>query len=153
MTKSFIQLVRVLAIGLITLFLLFSTWGCSGDGIGLDINGDPLGPGLPDTTVSFSRNIQPIFNQSCSCHLQAGAPEGLDLSAGKSYNNLVNIPSSELPSLDRIEPANPDTSYLVWKIEGDPRILGGRMPLGGPYLDDRTIELIRKWVLRGALND
>lgn len=144
------QLSKVLPTIAIIAILLFLNWSCSGDGIGLDINGNPL---APDTTISFSNNIQPIFNNSCSCHLGAGAPLGLDLSPGKSYNNLVNVPSRELTSLDRIEPANPDTSYLVWKIEGDPRILGERMPLGGPYLNSQTIQLIRKWILQGAQNN
>ena len=139
-----------LAIGAVLLFLI---WGCSGDGIGLDINGNPVGPGTPDTTISYSRDIQPIFSQSCSCHLGGGAPLELDLSTGNSYNNLVNVPSSEIPSLDRVEPTGPDTSYLVWKIEGDSRILGVRMPLGGPYLDNQTIALIRKWILQGALDN
>ncbi len=133
---------------------LFYIGGCSGDGIGLDINGNLVGPCLPDTTISFACDIQPIFSQSCSCHLGSGAPLSLDLSTGKSYNNLVNVPSSEIDSLDRIEPGEPDTSYLVWKIEGDSRIVPVRMPADGPpYLEDQAIELIRKWVLQGALNN
>jgi hypothetical protein len=147
------QLTRILFLGYGLAILLFYIWGCSGDGRGLDPNGDLLGPCLPDTTISFSCDIQPIFDRSCSCHLGAGAPHGLDLSGGKSYGNLVNVPSAELSSLDRVEPVEPDTSYLAWKIEGDPRILGGRMPLGGPYLDNQTIALIRKWILQGAPNN
>src|SRR3989337_2505071 len=112
---------------------LFYIGGCSGDGIGLDINGNLVGPCLPDTTISFACDIQPIFDRSCSCHLGGGAPKGLDLSAGNSYGNLVNVPSVELPSLDRVEPTDPDSSYLVWKIEGDSGITGERMPFGGPY--------------------
>lgn len=141
----------LLAIGTVLSFLI---WGCSGDGIGLDVNGNLVGPGTPDTTVSFSRDLQPIFDQSCiGCHIGAGPPGGLDLSTGNSYNNLVNVLSSQIPSLDRVEPAEPDTSYLVWKIEGDSRILGGRMPLFGPYLDNQDIALIRKWILQGASNN
>src|SRR4030067_3321986 len=99
-----------LAIGAVLLFLI---WGCSGDGIGLDINGNPVCPGTPDTTISYSRDIQPIFSQSCSCHLGGGAPLELDLSTGNSYNNLVNVPSSAIPSLDRVEPTGPATSSLA----------------------------------------
>jgi len=152
MSISISRLTKVVLLqSIIFIPLLLS--GCSGDGFGLDINGNPIGPGSSDT-VSFSRDIQPIFDQSCiRCHFGAGAPEGLDLSAGKSYNNLVNIPSTEVPSLDRVEPFRPDTSYLVWKIEGDSGITGERMPFGGPYLADQTIALIRKWILQGALNN
>lgn len=154
MRTTFIHLGKVLAVASIGFVLLFFIWSCSGDGVGLDINGDLIGPGPPDTTASFSRDIQPIFDRSCSCHLGGGAPLGLDLSAGKSYNNLVNVPSAELPSLDRVEPNDPDTSYLVWKIEGDPRISGVRMPADGPpFLDNQTIELIRKWIRQGALDN
>jgi hypothetical protein len=62
---------------------------------------------------------------------------------------LVNVPSTEVPSLMRIEPGNPDESYLVQKIEGTASV-GGRMPLGGPELSDEAIAAIRQWITDGA---
>ena len=62
---------------------------------------------------------------------------------------LVNVPSQEVPSLLRVEPGNPDDSYLVQKIEGTASV-GGQMPLGGPELSDEAIAAIRQWIADGA---
>jgi hypothetical protein len=96
---------------------------------------------------SFSE-IQAIFNSRCvSCH---GFSGGLSLSSSVSHGNLVNVPSSQIPSLDRVEPGDPDNSYLVWKIEGRAGVSGSRMPLGGPFLSQDSINLIRDWIAAGA---
>src|SRR5712664_3848620 len=48
-----------------------------------------------DRCVSFCRDIQPIFNARCTnCHNPNTTRGGLDLSAGNSYANLVNRPTS-----------------------------------------------------------
>jgi hypothetical protein len=51
-----------------------------------------------------------------------------------------------------VAPGRPDDSYLVHKIEGRAAV-GARMPLGGPFLDDATIAVIRDWIARGAPNN
>ena len=51
--------------------------------------------------------------------------------------------------LNRVEPGDPDMSYLVWKIEGRSGIVGARMPLGG-VLPDENIQTIRDWIEAGA---
>ena len=63
---------------------------------------------------------------------------------------LVNVPSTEVPSILRVEPGNPDDSYLVQKIEGTAAV-GARMPLGGPNLSADEIAAIRQWITDGAL--
>ena len=73
----------------------------------------------------------------------------MDLSEGESYGNIVNVASKEVPALMRIEPGDPDNSYLVQKIEGTAAV-GGRMPLGGNMLPIATIALIRQWIDEGA---
>jgi hypothetical protein len=52
-----------------------------------------------------------------------------------------------------VEPGNPDDSYLIRKLEGGPNISGGQMPLGGPALDQATINQIRDWITAGAQNN
>ncbi len=74
-------------------------------------------------------------------------------SAQTSFDNLVNVPSLQIPAIDRIEPGDPDNSYLIQKIEGAAGIVGSRMPQGGPFLDQATIDMIRQWVSDGALNN
>ena len=50
----------------------------------------------------------------------------------------------------RVNPGNPDQSYIVQKIEGNAAV-GGRMPLGpGRYLPQDRIDLIRRWIAAGA---
>ena len=63
---------------------------------------------------------------------------------------LVNVPSLEVPSMLRVEPGNPDDSYLIQKIEGTAAV-GGRMPLGGQALPPDTIAAIRQWITDGAV--
>ena len=57
-----------------------------------------------------------------------------------------------MPSLLRIEPNNPDDSYLVRKVEGS-GIAANRMPLGQPPLDQALIDDLRAWVEGGALDN
>lgn len=115
---------------------------------------DPLGAN--DTSPTLSNIQTNVFNTSCAvsgCHRGAGAPLGLDLSAGNARDNLVNVDSREVPDLLRVDPGDPDDSYLVMKIEGAPGIVGARMPRGRPPLSDEQIQLIRAWIEAGAPAD
>jgi hypothetical protein len=65
-------------------------------------------------------------------------------------SNLVDVPSSEEPSLLRIKRGDPGSSYLYRKIMGGPDIDGGRMPLDLPPLDERSTSAIASWIEAGA---
>ncbi len=114
---------------------------------------DPLEVGS-EATLS---NIQAtIFTTNCAvsgCHAGANPQQGQDLSEGQAFDNIVGVRSRERPELFRIEPGNPDNSYLVKKIIGDPDIVGARMPLGRAPLSPEQINLIREWVTDGAPNN
>ncbi len=69
-----------------------------------------------------------------------------------SYNLLVGVASVEQPSLLRVAAGDPDSSYMVHKIEGAPGITGGQMPLGETPLPQATIDAIRQWITNGAPN-
>jgi hypothetical protein len=71
-------------------------------------------------------------------------------SVNNSFLDLVGVNSSELPSVLRVDPGNPDNSYLVQKIEGAPNIVGAQMPLNQPPLSTEQIDAIRQWILNGA---
>lgn len=109
------------------------------------------GPFEADTEGATLENVQQtVFNASCAvsgCHIGGSAPRGLDLSEGAARDNLVDVASDELPSFKRVDPGNPDDSYLVMKIEGDSRIEGQRMPLGRPALSSDQINLVRDWIV------
>jgi hypothetical protein len=118
----------------LTLIVGCAGGGSDGDGGG----GGPRGcrcdpPGCP--TVSFAGNIQPIFNRSCAtssqCHGPNGA-QGLDLTAGNSIGNTVNVRSTQIGRRVLIRPGVPDESYLLQKITGQGGIAGALMPLGCP---------------------
>ena len=143
--------------------------GCAGSGTGQS-GGGGSGGGTncktpPPATVSFSQNIQPIFNVSCAtssaCHVGPTAGEGLQLTAGVSYGAIVNVPAVEMPKLLIVKPGDPDNSYLVRKIEGGPNISGLQMPQGCPgtpaggavCLTPDSIAAIRTWVTECAQNN
>jgi hypothetical protein len=106
---------------------------------------------------TFSGSVQPIFTDNCMpCHEGAMAERGQDLSEGNAYDNIVNVEAVELSSMDRIEPNDVANSYLIHKVEGTHRDVGGsgaRMPQGGPFLSPETIDVIKGWVEAGCPND
>ncbi|MEO7206913.1 MAG: hypothetical protein ABI356_05320 [Steroidobacteraceae bacterium] len=130
---------------------------CAGNGEGLDANGRPLVPGggtLPPLSADFESIQENIFTPICSvCHAGGGAPEGLRLDAADSYNLLVGVPSTEVPSLLRVKPGDPDNSYIIQKLEGHAAV-GAQMPFGcptsQPCLSTSTIAFIRQWITDGA---
>jgi len=142
---------RNLAAAAAVIVLGFGAGGCAGDGTGLDESGNPIGDGssaLAPTLASIQRNI---FTPICTaCHTGSAAPLGLALDAGVAWKNLVGVASVERPGLERVAPKEPDSSYIVWKIEGRSGILGGRMPLGLSPLTSEQIRAIRDWIAAGA---
>jgi methionine-rich copper-binding protein CopC len=145
----------------VTLIVIAVTAGCAGNGNGLDQNGQPVGSssgssssgGSSVVTADFQSIQDNVFTPICSkCHIGASAPEGLQLDAAHSYNLLVGVPSVEESNLLRVNPGNPDSSYVVLKIEGASGIDGGQMPLGETPLPQATITAIRQWVMNGAMN-
>lgn len=124
---------------------------CAGSGDGLDENGRPGEPDGGGALTPDLRSIQDhVFTPICTqCHVGAGAPAGLRLDEASSFGALVGVASTEVPSLLRVEPGDPDNSYLVQKLEGRAAI-GGRMPLNQPALPAATIAVIRQWITDGA---
>jgi hypothetical protein len=66
---------------------------------------------------------------------------------------LVGVPSTEVPSLLRVKPGDPDNSYIIQKLEGHAAV-GAQMPFGcptsQPCLPTTTIAFIRQWITDGA---
>src|SRR5262249_44410135 len=95
-----------------------------------------------------------VFTPICStCHSGVGTqlPGSMNLSnVTASRAALVSVASVEKPGVQRVTPGNSAGSYVVQKIQGDPGIAGARMPFGGPFLDQATINTIRQWIDAGA---
>ena len=103
---------------------------------------------------TFTEIQTQILNINCAvsgCHSGASPPAGLNMTA-PAYASLVNVASTEVPSLLRVRPSDPNNSYMIQKLEGTAAV-GGRMPLGGPFLDAATIARIRAWIAAGAPNN
>ena len=94
-----------------------------------------------------------IFNESCIEHHGDHATEGdLDLTDGMSYADLVNVPSFQMPALDRVEPGDAENSYLIHKLEGRTSIVGDPMP-PDDRLTTEQIDVIKQWINDGAEDD
>jgi hypothetical protein len=124
--------------------------GCAGNGEGLDENGRPLSGEDTPLTADLKSIQDHVFTPICTqCHAGAAAPLGLRLDEASAYAMLVNAPSVEVPSINRVTPGDPSSSYLIQKLEGRAAV-GGQMPLGQPPLPQATIAIIRQWVANGA---
>jgi len=98
---------------------------------------DPVDPEIPDV-VSFSSNIQPIFDRSCNnagCHSTGGVAP--DLTAGIAYNDLF--------AENMIDQTTPENSILYKKCA-----TGGSM---NKFTQVGDPEIILKWIQEGALNN
>jgi len=155
-------------------------YGCGGGGGGTS---DPAGTGgtlpFPATLASIQEKV---FSPTCAqgCHepggegvintgISGGTP--LDLSSTvDSFSSLVNVESTiddicgatltefgASPCGDRVEPGEPDRSWLIVKLEGTHerigREAGDRMPRSGPLLTQDEIDVIRQWIEEGAQNN
>lgn len=136
---------------------LLGALGCAGEGTEVVVNCTPGGTGAASPTLSG--DVQPIFTANCTdsgCHGGTAPQLGQNLTAGQAYASIVNVPSSEVPRLMRVCPGEPDSSYLVHKVQGTQASVGGtgeRMPLGGTPLSQDDINLIRAWITAGAQNN
>ncbi len=99
---------------------------------------------FPATNVSYSEQVQILFNQTCAlsgCHDDGQHESPLKLT---SYSNTV----LSIPGV--VVPGKPDESTLVLRIEG---AVGTRMPPYGNPLNDNQVNGIRTWIAEGAKNN
>jgi hypothetical protein len=90
----------------------------------------------PNTPISFSAEIQPIFDSKCvSCHVS----QSPDLSVGSSYNSLIQG--------DYINTASPETSLLYTKMKDNqhPSISG--------TFSASELAILLVWIEQGANNN
>jgi len=143
-------------LSVVTLSFLFvlslSLAGCGSDSKAAD---DLVGPGDDGGNgqsgpVSFSQQVAPIFQSSCSgsgCHIN-GAKNGVNLT---SYAQVIASRGQQYGSLV-VLPGNAAQSPLVDKLGSNP-LFGIRMPDGKSALSSSQITLIRTWINEGALNN
>jgi hypothetical protein len=120
------------------------------------------GPGQildpPPPPHVFSTDVEPLLADRCAfsgCHDAETGSADLVLERGQSYDRLVEVPSSQLPSMNRVHPHRPDSSYLFHKLNGSHLDVGGsgvRMPKGGDF-DPGLTYSVDEWIIQGAKED
>jgi hypothetical protein len=140
-----------------TLIIFWFVSGCEHAEL-MQSQGGNFQSGSVDSMATFSWIQANVFNQNCAipaCHVQGSAAFGLVLSEGQAYGNLVDIPAQGPQSFSilRVKPGDPDSSYLVWKLEGRSGIEGVQMPRGRPPLPQEEIDAIKRWIQGATRNE
>lgn len=100
----------------------------------------PPGSSPPPMMATFDSIQANIFTPKCSgCHGGANPAENLNLDATHSYNDLINVPSTEEPSIVRVKPGDPSQSYLVIHIQKE-----------GDGASATDLSFIQQWITDGA---
>ena len=94
-----------------------------------------------------------VFTASCltGCHSGANPSSNMDLSTGRAWMSLVNVPSNQFSGWTRVVPGDPKQSMLMVQLGGEsgPE-LEGTMPWNQPMLCPEKIDAIRRWITAGA---
>jgi hypothetical protein len=102
----------------------------------------------------LAADIQPLLDRNCvdACHGGAAPSGELDLSPGRAYDALVGVPSVQATDRLRVDPGDPDGSYLVAKLEGRQAATGGSGTGMPPafVLSAGEIAAVRAWIATGA---
>ena len=124
-----------------------------------DVAGLAPSPNLQPTLSSIRAEIFETTDLAgrvacIACHTNQGRNPAANLNLRTDpYAALVNVASQQRPGAVRVVPGDPDSSYLIRKLEGRD-INGVRMPFNTPpYLTDDQILVIRRWIQLGAHND
>jgi hypothetical protein len=149
MQSPLVKLKGGIRLALFSLLAVLAVSCGSGGGSGSG-PGNPGGGGGSVLQANFDSIQQNVFDARCIvCHIGASAPLGLRLDDANSYGLLVGVASVQAPALQRVDPGDPDSSYLIQKLEGTASA-GARMPLGATPLSQADIAVIRQWITDGA---
>lgn len=149
-----------------------------GFGRGADGNCYPLPEGDDTATTTddtgeaksyYEANVQPIWNAHCvECHAGEEMQKAPNLLPDVSHGNLVGVAAvqmsaeenpTEFGPMNYVDPGNPGTSYLYYKVTGTHEGiegLGKQMPsdpdpeVEGVPLSDDQIRNILVWIQDGA---
>jgi hypothetical protein len=105
----------------------------------------------PGASVSFAKDIQPIFDMRCKfCHYPTGgAPIGLETTGLDLSSHAAVLAGAAAGPV--VVAGQPCASILYEKVSPGPPF-GSRMPLNGPpFLTDAQLQLIHDWIAEGGL--
>ena len=106
----------------------------------------------PGPAISYAVDIEPMFVADCTgmgCHGGVMPQASLDLRTGAGYDDLVGVASEQCDRV-RVEPGQPDTSYLLDKLLGVDMCFGTRMPKAAPAYSATELDLVTAWICQGA---
>jgi hypothetical protein len=102
---------------------------------------------FPDSLVSFSKQVAPLFQQTCvasGCHGGTQPAANLDLEFDVCWHSLIDF----LPPI--VLPKNGTNSPLVKYLDGR---LAPQMPLRSQALTKNQITGVKTWINEGAQNN
>lgn len=115
-----------------------------------ETTGDTTGDG--QAGPSFAADVWPLLDDGCGCHQDNNGAGKLHLTSKDAYDNLVGVPSDQLPSMRLVEPGDASQSYLWHKMDNTHKSVGGegkKMPPGG-LLGQSEREIVQQWIDQGA---
>ena len=159
------------AVGTLLSMVAFSVplGGCPGDEDTCSDYTPPASFDALNPTVSFARDVMPIFGEGCafaSCHGSAsGNTNGVFLGGtdpARVHQAIVDVRSSKLPTMSFVKAGDPRESFLLRKMDGSHCVLdaqctgndcGQSMPRNDDTLSLDERDTIRRWIAQGAKND
>ncbi len=128
--------------------------GGGGNDGGMTVPGPDAG--VPNGTVSYASDVQPIWNAYCvGCHTANNQRGNLNLDPGVSRGELLNVASACNNQVVNVKASDPQGSMLWRKIMGDPSRCSAVMPTNGALntFDAEAAKVVERWIQQGALNN
>jgi hypothetical protein len=103
-------------------------------------------------TVQVRDRLIQVCGQVDGCH--GSNSGGMTISPNDPFKNIINVHSTEFPSMLRVAPGDPLNSYVYLKLRCAGGIDGGCMPGGGDAGGDpKVARIFHDWIEAGAPDD
>ncbi len=103
-----------------------------------------------------TEDVELLFAETCGgtvCHAAGAEPAGgLDLESPGAAERMIGAPADVCAGFELVVPGDPDSSFLVSKLEGPPEGCGDPMPVVGNLSDDE-IACVRDWIVSVGSGD
>lgn len=102
---------------------------------------------------SYLLSVRPLLTEACNCHQTEPtllAPFSLKL--GEAYDNLVGVPSMQVPTMQMVQPGDLQASYLWHKVKDTHLGVGGEGKIMPPTIPlyEHELAIVEAWILDGA---